>query len=392
MNFYERAKQLKEETISHRRYFHKNAETGLDMPMAREYVMNTLSSFGYTPQLCGNGVTATVGKGSPVILLRADMDALPMKEESGEEFSCENGNMHACGHDLHAAMLLTAAKILKECEDGLKGTVKFMFQPAEETFEGARDMINAGILENPKPDVALAFHVTAGKMPVGMFAYNSGGVMMNSVDGFRIEVTGKGSHGAYPSQSVDPIMISCHIHQALQSLIAREADSSKNCVLTIGSFHAGSAANIIPEKAVMEGTLRTDDVAEREKLKRRLSETVTGIASSFGGKAEITELSAVPPLICNKEFTDEIADIMETSGIEPTIRVGGVTAGASEDFALITEQIPGALMYISAGFMDERVLYPAHNPKVIFNEEALVVGSTLYSYAAYRWLESKNMG
>ena len=153
MSFYERAKTLMDETVSHRRFFHKNAETGLDMPMAREYVTKKLAEYGYSPKECGRGITATAGSGSPVILLRADMDALPMKEESGEEFSCENGNMHACGHDFHAAMLLTAAKMLKECESELKGTVKFMFQPAEETFEGARNMISSGILEDPKVDV-----------------------------------------------------------------------------------------------------------------------------------------------------------------------------------------------------------------------------------------------
>ena len=184
------------------------------------------------------------------------MDALPMPEESGEEFACPTGKQaHACGHDFHAAMLLTAAKILKENEDKLCGKVKFMFQPAEETFEGSNNMIENGILENPKPDAALAFHVAPGKLPIGLFMYNSGGVMMSSVDGFRIIITGKGGHGAYPNLTVDPIHTAVQIYTALEGLIARNSNPEKNCVLTVGKFQSGNAANIIPDSAVLEGPL-----------------------------------------------------------------------------------------------------------------------------------------
>ena len=184
MNFYERAVELNEETIENRRYFHTNAEVGLDMPKAQAYVMEKLTEYGLKPEKCGHGVTATLGHGGKVLLLRADMDALPMPEESGEDFACPTGTEnHACGHDFHAAMLLTAAKMLKEKEDLLEGTVKFMFQPAEETFEGSKDMIEAGILENPKVDAALAFHVAAGQLPMGLVMYNDKDTMMFSVDG-----------------------------------------------------------------------------------------------------------------------------------------------------------------------------------------------------------------
>ena len=210
MNYYERAKELKEETIENRRYFHENAEVGLDMPKAKAYVMEKLREYGLEPKECGHGVTATLGKGGKVLLLRADMDALPMPEESGLSFACNTGKVHACGHDFHAAMLLTAAKMLKENESELKGTVKFMFQPAEETFEGSKDMIEHGILDNPTVDAALAYHVSPGKMPVGIFMYNSTGTMMYSVDGFKITIHGKGAHGAYPQNSIDPINIGVH--------------------------------------------------------------------------------------------------------------------------------------------------------------------------------------
>ena len=262
MDYMRKAQELREETVAHRRYFHTNAEVGLDMPKAVSYVMNQLTKYGLTPERCGHGVTAGIGTGGKTLLLRADMDALPMGEESGESFACPTGTeAHTCGHDFHAAMLLTAAKLLKENETALGGRVRLMFQPAEETFEGAKDMIAHGILEDV--DAALAFHVTPGQMPVGLFLYNSGGVMMSSVDGFRITVHGQGAHGAYPHSSIDPINIAVHIYLALEALIARESDPGKNCVLTVGNFSAGSAPNIIPYNAVLQCTIRTNDKAIR---------------------------------------------------------------------------------------------------------------------------------
>lgn len=169
MNYYERALQLKDGLVADRRYLHANAEVGLNLPRTKAYVMQKLTEFGLEPVDCGFGITTTVGKEGKCILLRADMDALPMGEESGENFACPTGSeAHCCGHDMHAAMLLTAARMLKENEDALEGKVKFMFQPAEETFEGSQNMIENGILENPTPDAALAFHVGPGQMPVGL--------------------------------------------------------------------------------------------------------------------------------------------------------------------------------------------------------------------------------
>ena len=273
MNYYERALELKDETIANRRHIHKNAETGLDLPKTKAYVMEKLTEYGLEPKDCGYGVTATLGKGGKVLLLRADMDALPMPEESGEEFACPTGKeAHTCGHDFHAAMLLTAAKMLKEKEDTLEGTIKFMFQPAEETFEGSKNMIENGILENPPVDAALAYHVSPGKMPIGLFMYNDKDTMMYSVDGFKITIHGKGSHGAYPHVGVDPINIGVHIHLALLELIARESDPTHSCVLTIGQFAGGTAANIIPETAVLQGTIRTNKPEARELLVRRMKE------------------------------------------------------------------------------------------------------------------------
>lgn len=389
MNYYERALQLKEETVTNRRYFHTNAEVGLNMPKAQSYVMEKLTEYGLEPKACGHGVTATLGKGGKVILLRADMDALPMPEESGEPFTCPTGTeAHACGHDFHAAMLLTAAKMLKENEGDLEGTVKFMFQPAEETFEGAKDMIANGILENPSVDAALAYHVTSGQMPIGLFMYNSGGTMMFSVDGFQITVRGKGAHGAYPHSAIDPINIAVHIYLALEALIARETDPNKSCVLTVGSFQAGTAANIIPDTAVLKGTIRTNDKTSRELLVRRMKEVARKTAEVYGGTAQIEMLSEVPPLVCDAKLTDEMVGYMKELDIPGATPCPGASASASEDFASIAEKVPSAFMYLSAGFLDERGKAPAHNPKVRFNEDVCPIGAAYMAHCAAQWLKN----
>ena len=388
MNYYERALELKEETIANRRYFHQNAETGLDMPTAKAYVMNKLKEYGLIPKECGHGVSATVGCGGKVILLRADMDALPMPEESGEPFACTSGAAHACGHDFHAAMLLTAAKMLKENESNLKGTVKFMFQPAEETFEGSKDMMEHGILENPSVDAALAYHVSPGNMPVGLYMYNSSGTMMFSVDGFKITVSGKGAHGAYPHNSIDPINIAVHVYLALEALIAREADPKAACVLTVGKFDAGTAANIIPDYAVLEGTIRSNDPTNRELLVRRMKEVADKTAQVYGGSASIEMISEVPPLICDPALTEEMVSYMQEMNLPNAQPYPGISASASEDFASIAEKVPSTFIYLSAGFTDNREVYPAHNPKVQFNEDVCPIGASCLAYCATQWLNN----
>ena len=271
MNYYHRALELKEEIIKHRRHIHGNAETGLNLPKTTAYILSVLTEYGIDAKRLGHGILATIGHGDKTLLLRADMDALPMKEDSGEPFACPTGTEgHCCGHDMHAAILLGTAKMLKEQEDTLNGTIYLMFQPAEETFEGARDMIASGLLEQTKPDASLALHVMPGRQTPGTFMYNNTGIMMSSVDGFRINIQGKGGHGAFPQDAINPITIGAHIHIALSELIANEADPAHSCVLSIGHFEAGKAPNIIPHTAFMEGTLRTKNEETRARLVKRI--------------------------------------------------------------------------------------------------------------------------
>ena len=384
MDYLKRARELREETVANRRWLHRNAEVGLELPRTVAYVTEKLTEYGLSPQACGHGVTATVGRGDKCILLRADMDALPMPEESGLEFACPTGTeAHACGHDLHAAMLLTAAKMLKENEESLNGQVKFMFQPAEEIFQGARDMMAQGILEGV--DAALGFHVNSGRAPAGYFAYNDSSTMMFSVDGFRITVQGKGAHGAYPHFSVDPIHIAVHVFLALEGLIARLADPSRANVLTVGKFQAGTANNIIPNEAVLEGTLRCDCPEERKKLVEALCRVAQDTAALWGGSARVEFVSQVPPLVCDGAVTKQMAGFLSELGLAGH---NGASASASEDFAAVLEKVPGAFVYLTAGFADDRGSAPAHNPKVQFNEDVLPIGAAGFAHCAARWLEA----
>ena len=397
MTFYDRAKELNEELVENRRYLHQHAEAGLHLPMTKEYIMKKLTEYGIEPKECGEGITALIGsvdKSSTdkVLLLRADMDALPMKEESGLEFAEMTGKAaHACGHDCHAAMLLTAAKMLKEREDELKGTVKLMFQPGEELLKGSRHMIERGILENPKVDAALAYHVGAGRMPLGIFLYNDSGTMMYSSNMFRINIKGKGSHGAYPAEAVDPINIGARIHLELQKLIAEECCPDHKCILTIGQFIAGSAPNIIPDSATLTGSLRAEKPQIPEFLFQCMKRIVENTAQQFGGEAEVEILTEVPPLVCNSEMVREVVRYMQEVNVPGAVPYPNISASASEDFAMIAARVPSAFIYLSAGFQDERGEALAHNPKVLFNEGVLPIGAAYLAHCAMRWLEEQKI-
>lgn len=387
MDFFKRAKELESETVKHRRYFHENAEVGLDLPMAREYVLNELHALGIEAELCGYGIAATLGKPGKVILLRADMDALPMEEESGETFASKsNEAAHTCGHDFHAAMLLTAAKMLKENEQNLQGRVKLMFQPAEETLEGARNMIDAGVLENPKVDVALAVHVAAGELPDSLVMYNDTGTMMYSADMFTIHIKGRGAHGAYPHFGIDPINIGNRICLKLQDLVKEASVDEKDCLITIGHFEAGNTANVIPDEAFLEGSVRAVSKELRDKLVADIKKVVQENAKEFGGSADFEIVSGVPPLVCDSRLTGAFVQYIGELGVPGLTFHKGISSAASEDFAYISSAVPSTFIYLAAGFQDERGDFPAHNPKVRFNENVCGLGAASLAHCAVRWL------
>lgn len=388
MDYLKRSEELFEETVENRRHLHQTPELGLELPETTAFIMEKLTEIGYDPKPCGGGVVACVGKtGGKTVLLRGDVDALPMKEESGLPFASQRENAHTCGHDIHGAMLLTAAKMLKENEASLKGTVKLMFQPGEETFTGAKAMIADGVLENPKSDAALGYHVGSGSAPVGLFIYNRESTLQNSSDNFRIDIQGKGGHGASPNECIDPVNIAAHIILALESVIAREVKSTQASVLTIGKVVAGNAGNIIPDTAELYGTLRCDSKEEREFLLRRLDEVVEMTAKTYRGSAKVTIVAGTPPLICDPQMVDDFVSYMKELDVPGQCEYNGMHVTSSDDMAMVLSEIPGAYMFLSAGFADGRETYNQHHPKVEFNEEVMKSGAAYLAHCATRWLE-----
>lgn len=386
MSYLEEACKLQEELVHFRRYVHQNAEVGCCLPKTTAFVMNELRKMGYEPeQICESGVTASVGRGEKGILLRADMDALPMKELSGLDFSSGDDHAaHTCGHDLHVAALLGAAKLLKAHEGELNGVVKFMFQPGEEIFKGSKVMISAGILENPRVDAAFAGHVTP-RYKTGVVACRDGAALA-SCYGFKLHIYGKAAHGANPEDGIDPINIGVHIHMALQELIAREVNLQKGATLTIGSFHAGEAANNIPDKAELQGTLRTFNNEVRDYLIRRI-ETVSRLTGEmFGGKVEIEELSNVPAQINDNAMIAHARSCIKDLCGEENLKEDVLMTG-SEDFAFIGEKVPSAIVFIGA--LDPKhqgEIFYGHHPRVMFDENVLPLCAALYAETAARWL------
>jgi len=357
---------------------------------------------GYTPKECGRaGLIALAGGQKPgkTFLLRADMDALPIKEEADVEFPSTNGNMHACGHDMHTTMLLGAAKLLKEHEDEIEGTVKLMFQAAEEIFEGSHDMIENGVLKNPDVDAALMIHVMAG-LPVqaGTVISCDAGVSAPAADYFTIRIKGKGCHGSMPNNGVDPITACAHIITGLQEIQTRELGLDDGVVLTIGTIQAGNAANVIPDSAEMGGTIRTYDEDTRAFLKKRITEIASGIASAFRATALTSFGSGCPTLLNDKDLAVCTAQyIKELLGPSKAFTAGQLNAmsGAgkapkstgSEDFAYISQEVPSIMFALAAGHPDHGYCYPQHHPKAKFDESVLASGSAVYAYTALRWLE-----
>lgn len=387
MDYLKRARELYSETEAFRRHLHQRPEAGQELPETVAFVMEQLTKLNYTPRPCGGGVVAEVGRpGGKTILLRADMDALPMREESGLPFASTREAAHTCGHDFHAAMLLTAARLLKENEGALKGTVRLMFQPGEEIFSGAKAMIEAGVLKDPVPDAAFGCHVSSGQMPPTLFLYNASGTMMNSNDSFKITVRGQSTHGAYPEKGVDPIHIAAHIVLALEGVLAREAAATQASTMTVCKFTAGSTHNIVPDTAELQGTIRSNAPEQRALLVRRVQEVASAVAQTWRGSAETELFSSVPPLICNPEFTQACAGYYQELDIPGLTGVPDLQATASDDFACVLERIPGAYFYLSAGFPD-RPAVNHHNSKVVFNEEVLNYGPACLAHCATRWLE-----
>jgi amidohydrolase len=395
-NLLKEAKNYEEEIVSARRYLHQNPELHTNLPLTTKYVMDKLTEYGYEPkEICESGIVAIAGGGNPgkTFLIRGDMDALPIEEETDLDFKSTNdGKMHACGHDLHTAMMLGAAKLLKDHESEIEGTVKLMFQPGEETLSGAKLMIESGVLENPTVDKAMMIHVASGyPMQSGAVIFLGEGPVTANVDIFEINIKGKGGHGAMPDTTIDPLNVLAHLHIALAEINSREVEPGEVAVLTIGEMKGGSAPNIIPDTAYMKGTIRTYDKNTREFVNKRLEEVANGIAGTFRCTASVKS-EGCPSVINDVDlFNDTIKYTTELIGKESVLDIKkllgkGKKLNGSEDFGFLSEKIPTLMLALSASVSKEGAVYPQHHPKVLFDESVLPIGSALYANTAIEWL------
>ncbi len=394
------ARQIEEQIICFRRHLHQNAETGFELKNTVAFVKTKLAEMGIESTDCGrSGVSAIIGKNSDgrVFLLRADMDALPIHEESGENFASNNGNMHACGHDMHTAMLLGAAKILKAHENELCGRVKLMFQPAEELLCGAKDMIESGILENPKPDAAMMLHVMTGiPIEAGTAIVSSGGVSAPAADYFEITVSGKGCHGSMPNAGIDPITAAAHIVIGLHNIKSMELSMSERAALTVGRVNAGDAANVIPDTATLSGTMRAFDENTREFMKKRICEISELAAKTFRAEAKVEFTSGCPSLLNDGELSQKVygyareligeGRVFTSDELRAKSDRTNETSG-SEDFAYVSREVPSIMVALAAGSPDKGYTHPLHHPSVCFDENSLSCGSALLAFTAMRYFE-----
>lgn len=382
MNIIKKVEEVEKYIIKCRRDLHQIPETGLNLPQTSAYVSNELKNMGieFRENVGVSGVVGLIrGKTEgKTIALRADMDALSIKEETGLPFASNNGNMHACGHDAHTAILLGVCKILSESRDKIKGNVKFIFQPAEEGPGGAKPMLDDGAFENPKVDAVMGLHVgnLMGGLKKGsiVVSYDS---MMACLDRFSLKLIGRGCHGAYPETGVDPIVMTGNFLTTLQTIVSREIAATDNAVVTVGKICGGQAYNIIPNFVELEGTVRAVDQNIREYLAKRLEEIANGISETMRGTYEFDYTFGYPPLVNDEEFTKLFVNSAKKIIPEEDIITMKKTVMGGEDMAYFLNEVPGTFFFVNNPQEVKGQCYPHHNTKFDIDESVLSKAAAL---------------
>lgn len=387
----EQAHLFKDDIITDRRHLHANPELSFEEYQTSEYIQNRLKEIGIDYKVIATtGVLAEINgtKGDgPLIVLRADMDALPIKEENELEYkSCNDGVMHACGHDAHTSILLGVVRIINALKDEFSGTVRFLFQPAEEKLPGgAQQMIAEGALQNPEPVYVIGQHVfphiEAGKVAVPT------GMCMASMDEITVTIKGKGGHAAMPHITVDPIYIAAQLIVALQQLVSRMAHPQMPTVLSVGKFIGDGAINIIPDSVYLEGTFRTFEDEWRYEAHNKMKKLATTLVEGMGGTCEFNIRRGYPSLHNNEELSAEMNKIAtEYMGEENVVPIENMMA--AEDFAYYSRQKPSVFYFLGVGNESKNISYPLHNPKFNIDESALETGAGLMAYFAIQLLNN----
>ena len=386
------AKTMLEETTQLRRRIHRHPELGLTLPRTQAAVLEVLDGLGLDVRT-GQRTTSVVARlrgarPGPTILLRGDMDALPMPEDTGLPFASEvQGAMHACGHDAHTAMLAGAARLLARHRDVLAGSVLFMFQPGEEGFHGARVMIEEGLLDGPDaPTGAFAMHVTH-RRPAGVISARPGPTAA-AADSLHIVVRGKGGHASAPHDCLDPIPIACEIVQALQAMVTRRVSVFDPAVVTIAKIEAGTTRNVIPETATLLGTMRSVSESTRELLIEGARRVAEGIASAHGAEVTVDVTRGYPVTVNHDTFARFVLETgRELLGPEGAVLAQNPMMGA-EDFSYVLQRIPGTMANLGTR-PDSGPVYPNHSNRMMLNESALATGVAMHAAVALRFLERK---
>ncbi|MGZ3640450.1 MAG: M20 metallopeptidase family protein [Ktedonobacterales bacterium] len=379
---------LTDQLVADRRHFHRHPELGLQEHETAAYVAKRLQKLGIDHQtgIAQTGIVGLIQGAHPgrTVLLRADMDALPLTEETGAEYASERpGVMHACGHDGHTAILLAVAEILSRRRDQLNGTVKLVFQPAEEGPGGAEPMIAAGVMESPHVDACFGLHL-ANESPVGQIIVQ-GGPVQASADTFDIVVHGVGGHGAMPEQTVDAVAIGAAIVNELQRLISREVSPRDTAVVTVGSFHAGTRHNIIAKRAVLEGTLRTLNADTRAFLQSRIREVATHVAQAARATCDVS-FGLGYPITINDEAMAAFARGVAQTIVPPEHVHGSQPIMGSEDMSYFLNAAPGCFAYLGSANPARGLNHPHHSPLFDFDEACLPIGAELLSQLAISYL------
>ncbi|MFJ8235733.1 M20 family metallopeptidase [Ureibacillus sp. NPDC094379] len=372
LNTQELLNDIKDEIISNRRYLHQHPELSFEEKETSSFIETKLKEYGFE-QIEHYGKYGLVGrlKGNfpgPTVALRADFDALPIQDQKDTPYKSKvDGKMHACGHDGHTAALLGVSKVLKQVEDQLKGNVLVLFQPAEEKPPGgAKFMIEDGVLDDV--DVIFGAHLDTSS-PIGTVSVGSG-YQMAAVDYFKIEIKGQGGHGAYPHQTVDSIVIGTTVVNSLQQIVSRKVNPQQAAVVTVGTFHAGQAFNVIPDSVVIEGTVRTFEEDVQNVIEREIHTISTGIAQAFGAEATVTYERGYPSLYNHVNETEIVREaVSEVFG--ENVRPMKSTMGA-EDFAFYLKRKPGSFFKVGAHNQDPKTQFPHHHTSFDFDEEALI--------------------
>lgn len=380
----EAAGRLLDDAVGLRRRIHAHPETGLDLPATQEAVIGALADLGLEPAT-GHGTTSVVAtiegdRPGPTTLLRADMDALEMPEDTGLEFSSTiDGKMHACGHDAHVAMLVAAARLLSARRGDLAGRVVLMFQPGEEGHGGAKVMLDEGLLDAHGPvDRAFAIHISPS-LPSGMVACRPG-TMMASADEFQLTVTGRGGHASMPHDTTDPVPVACEIVTGLQAMITRRVPAFDPAVLTITTITAGTAFNVIPETVVCTGTVRAVSEGSRQMALDGLRRVAEHVAQAHGCRAEIDMIATNYPVTVNDPAAAErtLSVASQLIGTDRTLRLPTPIMGA-EDWSYVLQRVPGSMAFLGAGPPGVQDPPPNHSNRMVIDEPAMAVGIALHA-------------